>query len=860
MNINELIKWAEISLSYWEKIALEKIVSGQQITESDYTEILQYLMEDGGLVEKTSTRGDITFVVSGSETDTTLENSKILLYSISELKNINSLVAGQELRFGPKMTVIFGANGSGKSSYSRVLSCAAFSRGNKDILPNVLQGTDNNAEKKAKLVIVKNEQFQEIDFKIGDICPELSSFYVFDSTSVQIHLTKADEVSFTPHILSYLAKLVDITDECRRRLQEQYRLLREPNRVAELFQGNTQISSMIPELNSKTNIKDVENISLSFVDEKRLNELNKQIAEFGIVGTDNYTEIITDLSALFEKIDDVASKINVNVAQHINNTVTKVLHHQSLLKKLDTERFKTNDIKDIDGNTWHEFVMAAKNLATIESRNRKGYPNQGDHCLLCQQPLDEKALSVISSLLGFLTEDKQAQLNESKKDLEQIRELICKMDLTLINQHVGYRYLEKNKPDLADKIDNFIKETTHLQQNCLRSLNNFVQIEIPVISENILESLRIFIVSIIDKQRDFEKKDVSQELEVLKAERTILENRRLLKQFLPQIAEYIKKLKMIENVIKFAKTSKHISNKQNELFKQLIIDRYIEIFEDNLKSMGRNLKVEIDTRASKGKTLRQLVLKIDKNVSNSKIYLDKILSEGEKRAVALADFLTEVKLDERSRGIIFDDPVTSLDSEWKEVIAKRLAEESLNRQVIIFTHDLHFLYLLKEYTPQSGSHIDSHWIKRGENDDQPGYIFCDNSPMKDKEYREPTKAESFLHRAEKTSAPVEQLELLQQGFGALRTTYEVFIIHEVFSDVVMRFEERISLDRLRGVIWDQAIVDEVIVRYGQLSRYIEGHSHSDSFSSRSLMPGQLRKEIDYYRNLRATLKALKNKK
>jgi len=37
---------------------------------------------------------------------------------------------------------------------------------------------------------------------------------------------------------------------------------------------------------------------------------------------------------------------------------------------------------------------------------------------------------------------------------------------------------------------------------------------------------------------------------------------------------------------------------------------------------------------------------------------DQILSEGEKRAVAIADFLTEAALDRHNRGIILDDPVT----------------------------------------------------------------------------------------------------------------------------------------------------------------------------------------------------------
>ena len=60
-----------------------------------------------------------------------------------------------------------------------------------------------------------------------------------------------------------------------------------------------------------------------------------------------------------------------------------------------------------------------------------------------------------------------------------------------------------------------------------------------------------------------------------------------------------------------------------------------------------------------------------------------ILSEGEQRAVALAGFLTEVNEFKTGHAIIFDDPVSSLDLERKNQIAKRLVEEAKNRQVII---------------------------------------------------------------------------------------------------------------------------------------------------------------------------------
>ena len=74
---------------------------------------------------------------------------------------------------------------------------------------------------------------------------------------------------------------------------------------------------------------------------------------------------------------------------------------------------------------------------------------------------------------------------------------------------------------------------------------------------------------------------------------------------------------------------------------------------------------------------------------------DTVLSEGEKRAVALADFLTEVALDTGSGGIVLDDPVTSLDLEWSAVIASLLVNEAKKRQVVVFTHNLPFVHYLK---------------------------------------------------------------------------------------------------------------------------------------------------------------------
>ncbi|RZN37560.1 MAG: hypothetical protein EF813_05655, partial [Methanosarcinales archaeon] len=234
------------------------------------------------------------------------------------------------------------------------------------------------------------------------------------------------------------------------------------------------------------------------------------------------------------------------------------------------------------------------------------------------------------------------------------------------------------------------------------------------------------------------------------------------------------------------------------------------------------------------------------------------LSEGEKRAVAMADFLTEIALDTSSSGIILDDPVTSLDLEWRELIASILAKGAKCRQVIVFTHDLPFLYFLKKHAEQEPVEIVTHWIKRGDNDDKPGYVFLNNSPALEREYRKATKARE-IHQKAKGASAAEQEALLREGFGALRTTYEAFIIFDLFGEVVMRFGERVSFGRLKDIVWDKSIADEVVARCELLSRYIEGHLHSDAFAATKPTCETLMSEIESFDRLKRKLKELRAK-
>ena len=101
-----------------------------------------------------------------------------------------------------------------------------------------------------------------------------------------------------------------------------------------------------------------------------------------------------------------------------------------------------------------------------------------------------------------------------------------------------------------------------------------------------------------------------------------------------------------------------------------------------------------------------------------------VLSEGEHRCVALAAFMAELATADARSGIVFDDPVSSLDHMHRENVANRLAEEGKQRQIIVLTHDIAFLFLLHEASRERGTHINFRAINRGS--DLAGY--CQPNP------------------------------------------------------------------------------------------------------------------------------------
>ena len=240
-----------------------------------------------------------------------------------------------------------------------------------------------------------------------------------------------------------------------------------------------------------------------------------------------------------------------------------------------------------------------------------------------------------------------------------------------------------------------------------------------------------------------------------------------------------------------------ISLKASELTEKVVSKELETALNEEFKNLGAgNLQMQLKSRADKGKAFHKLKL----NLPQAKTPAE-ILSEGEQRAIAIGSFLAEVRIGGSNGGIVFDDPVSSLDHRRREKVARRLAQEAANRQVIVYTHDLYFLNLLDEEAQQAGVPIEKLSITRRAE----GFGIADpDLPFEGMN----TKARvGYLRNKQPHIKKIytcgDEQEHRKQtaiAYWELRIAWERAIEEVLLRSVVLRFRKGVETKKLAGVL------------------------------------------------------------
>ena len=851
---NEVKKFAN-EFPYWIKYLANKILSGNEISQNDIDETYLYLLEDLGITEKT-TRTEIT--LSGLHDNERDYYSNLMLSKLENVEGVNALLEGQSIEFSPNLTIIYGSNGSGKSGYTRLLKNVFYSKSKEKILSNIYS-TDIVKPVNANFIFKSEGNEISVSYNNNDHSI-FEQFSVFDGKSAVKHIESKNEFEFKPAGLNFFGKFADALSHVEKKLNNEVTIKQQGtniNNLLMLFDGNSEVTEAIQAINTDKGFENLSKIaSYTEKNTKEKESVQKKYEELQIASTKKDQEIrnLNTIKKLLLQVKKSVEKFNQYFSNEMfekaNQAIIECLEKEEIAKNEGVENFKTDNLNGIGTSEWKNFILSAEKFALLQENGNSHYPKNEDHCLFCQQKLSEPAQKLIINYRKFIESVSEKKAAELQNKLNKAKKLYDDLDFNLFPpNNILTNWLIENYPIELEIIKHSIEKQQILAEKiCSDIQNKVVNEKVGVLIEtNIFETIEIELeksLTILNTGNQFK------ELERLRNSIINLEHKEKLSLHFPKFENYFNMQVWLNKASKANFPKQKITLKEKELSSKYFSENYVSIFNNECQKLNGDFGIEINRTSTAGKSYRQLRLK-GKNPNT-------ILSEGEQKVIATADFLAEMKLSEINRGIIFDDPVTSLDDKRKNEIATRLVEEAELRQVIIFTHDLVFVSNLLSKCEQQEAEFLCHWIENidGKN---PGAIYLNNAPSYEKDYKTSGKAQNYLNEAKKSN-PQQREEKIKNGFAALRTSYEAQVVFGLFKGVVQRFNERVSIESLRKVYFTTELIDELLESYALCCRFMEGHSHSDKYSYKKPTIEDLNNEIKRFDEIKKKISSCKKNK
>lgn len=147
--LNDIIDWVENKPSFWQ-VAVDRLIRNNELTDEDISELAEICKIDFRLSEFEF--DSIDFNELRNFADNSVNDDNVILSKINNIDNINALSKSSTLGFAPNgLTIVYGDNGSGKSSYVSILKHSCNTRGQKPTINDNLYdpscaGNDKKAD------------------------------------------------------------------------------------------------------------------------------------------------------------------------------------------------------------------------------------------------------------------------------------------------------------------------------------------------------------------------------------------------------------------------------------------------------------------------------------------------------------------------------------------------------------------------------------------------------------------------------------------------------------------------------------------------------------------------------------------
>lgn len=812
-----LVGWANSQDNWVRAIVAEVLSNRSDLPDATINRLYRQFLAEKELSDDNFPQiGELA--LGGNEGD---HSEELALVSMRGVENVNALLAGEQIEFNPRLTVLLGENASGKTGYVRVLKSIAAVRGSEPVLSNVWM--DSSAALGALLIYTHGGTETELHWRGETGIAPLNRMSIFDSRAVSIHVDEDLAYVYTPKELALFAASHHVIEAIKGRLDQQCTDARpRENPFLVRFDRNTIVYTKIESLGPSTEFGTLEELArTASVGEEQLSDIRNRIealrsqsvdAQLRVARADSdfYGSALASISAFLATDWDqyAAKKQAVHVAQEREKVASQ-------------EAFSGENIPEVLTDSWIKFIQAGEEYTRHVTHT--DYPTEGQQCIYCRQVLNSSAVFLVRKYREYTSSLARQQVKDATDAMHALSSTFANVDFRSLEGEFNRRKEDRAFLDapVTKNSASVIEGLSSLQARVLR--DEAIDTEDLIgqsgaagkLLKEALSGLKELISTLSSRAAERER--------VLNEESAKLRNLEagvLLRRLLPEIKAYLDKIKWISRASVISNRLPSVLRSVTEASKvaseQLLNEDFERLFIEECEALRAPKRVRLDFPGRSGQPRRRKVLAPGHGLSE-------VLSEGEQKVIALADFLAEARIPKVSTPIVFDDPVTSLDHRRLQYVVDRIVGLAEDHQVIIFTHDILFAVGLLAKFEHNTSNCSYYDVSASEG--AIGVITAGTHPRWDTVAKIRGRINGIISQAAREAGEVQQA-LIEQGYSSIRAWCEVVTEAELLAGVAQRYQPHIAMTKLSQIKSDRlaAARNVIIPIFEKACRMTEAHS------------------------------------
>lgn len=488
----EILNWSQNKKSF-VRDALRRLITSTTLTQNDIDELVQLLKKDCG--DTTITLNAIPLDSTNLPTATATSGNYPKLISLTNPTNICALHSQGNLHFSTSgLTVFYGNNGSGKSSYSRILRKLCWSRNPSITLKkNVFKPSTSRQQ----VEFILEDNGTNVPFTWTENSPSnpiLNSIFVFDNDCGHIYINNENPTEYKPVGIDVLERLITTLSSINQTLNSEIVIYntQKPALPQNLLQTTlAQWYGTIENL-LRTNI-DLQ-IQFSQSDTDRIQELTNlttsQYPQNNITTLNNQRIRVNAHIQQFQQIETLFNEQSIKELRTSRSALESVNQAYQIAT---TELQNVNTLDGFGTSPWRNLWEAARNYAHSSNlTDGQNFPSlvSFEKCVLCQQELDEIAQQRLTTFNQFVLNDVSTQLNSINSTIQQQLRLYNSLTIPPIENLVEF---EQIIPDFRDKYNQFSNSFATFRNSIITFLQTGGELDIN------LKTLTPSIVAIIPR-------------------------------------------------------------------------------------------------------------------------------------------------------------------------------------------------------------------------------------------------------------------------------------------------------------------------------------------------------------------------